>query len=162
MLAFAFCSVYVNKAISCTLLFDRARLVFAGSFFVLLAICYDMAMTSLDIENGDLLVRVEGADKLCALKSHLTIPLAHISDCRYDPESARTWYHGLKLPGTAIPGVITAGTFYKSGQMVFWDVHHTDKTVIIDLHDENYKQLIVEVADPMVAVALITDAIKAL
>ena len=71
------------------------------------------------------------------------------------PSIARGWWHGLRIPGTNIPGVITAGTFYQDGKRVFWDVHNPDNTVVIDLHDERYNQLIVEVADPSAAVGLI-------
>jgi hypothetical protein len=55
--------------------------------------------------------------------------------------------------------VITAGTFYQDGKRIFWDVHHPEKTIVIELHDENYNQLIVEVEDPATAVKLIQDAL---
>ena len=40
------------------------------------------------------------------------------------------------MPGTNIPGVLTAGTFYQHGKRVFWDVHNPDNTVVIELKDE--------------------------
>ena len=49
---------------------------------------------------------VEGWDKFWALRSQLEIPPAHIRGVRVDPESARGWWHGLKLAGTGIPGVV--------------------------------------------------------
>ena len=109
-------------------------------------------MVSLAIVDGKLTLHVEGMDELWALKSTLQIPLAHISAVRTDPEAARGWFHGLRLPGTNLPGVITAGTFFYHGQRVFWDVHHPEKTIVIDLRHEKYQQLIVEVADPSAAV----------
>jgi len=69
------------------------------------------------------------------------------------------WYHGIRMPGTNVPGVITAGTFYQDGKRVFWDVHHPEKTINIDLHDERYNELVVEVADPDAAVKLIQNAL---
>jgi hypothetical protein len=57
-----------------------------------------------------------------AFKSSLEIPLAHISEIRADPAIAHGWWHGLRMPGTKIPGVLTAGTFYQDGKRVFWDV----------------------------------------
>ena len=57
---------------------------------------------------------VEGWDKFWALRSQLEIPPAHIRGVRVDPESARGWWHGLKLAGTGIPGVLTAGTQRRS------------------------------------------------
>ena len=47
-----------------------------------------------------------------------------------------------------MPGVIIAGTYYKQGQRVFWDVKGPKKAIVIDLADKRYNQLIVEVEDP--------------
>ncbi len=103
-------------------------------------------------------VACRGRGQDLSLKSTLEIPLEHIAGIRADPEVARGWFHGLKMPGTNIPGVITAGTFYQHGQRVFWDVHHPDQTVVIELHDERYNELIVEVADPAAAVEMVRGA----
>jgi len=112
-------------------------------------------MVELSISGGNLLLQVQGADRLWALKSSLEIPLQHIAGIRADPSIAHGWWHGFKLAGSNIPGVITAGTFYQHGQQVFWDVHNPDNTVVIELRDERYSQLIVEVADPVTTVALV-------
>jgi len=80
-------------------------------------------VVDLSIVEGKLTLHVRGADKLWAFKSSLEIPLVHIAGVRADPEAARGWYHGIRLPGTNVPGVITAGTFYQDGKRVFWDVH---------------------------------------
>ncbi len=116
-------------------------------------------MVDLSISGGNLLVNVRGADKLWAFKSSLEIPLQHVAGIRADPSIARGWWHGWRIPGTNIPGVITAGTFYQDGKRVFWDIHNPDNTVVIELRDERYNQLVVEVADPNVAVALIQAAL---
>jgi hypothetical protein len=42
---------------------------------------------------------------------------------------------------------------------VFWDVHNPEKTIVIDLHDERYNELVVEVDDPDAAVKLIQNAL---
>jgi hypothetical protein len=116
-------------------------------------------MVELSVTEGKLTVHVRGADKLWAFKSTLEIPLAHIAGVRADPEVARSWWHGIRLPGTNLPGVITAGTFYQDGKKVFWDVHHPEKTIVIDLHDERFNQLVIEVADPQAAIDLIQSAL---
>ncbi len=115
-------------------------------------------MVDLSVSEGKLVLHVEGADKIFALKSTLEIPLQHIAGIRADPEVARGWWHGFRMPGTQIPGVITAGTFYQHGQKVFWDVHDPEKTVVIELRDERYNELIVEVADPQAAVEMVRGA----
>jgi hypothetical protein len=112
-------------------------------------------MVDLSVSDGKLVLRVQGADKLWAFKSSLEIPLQHVAGIRADPSIAHGWWHGFRVPGTNIPGVLTAGTFYQDGQRVFWDVHNPDNTVVIDLHDERYNELVVEVADPNGAVELL-------
>ncbi len=104
-------------------------------------------MVDITFSEGKLILEVRGADKLWALKSSLEIPLEHIAGIRTDTEIAKGWWHGLRMPGTHIPGVITAGTFYQDGNRIFWDVHHPERVVVLDLKDERYQQLIVEVAD---------------
>jgi hypothetical protein len=112
-------------------------------------------MVDLEVKEGNLVLHVRGADKFWALKSELQIPLQHIAGVRADPTIARGWWHGFKLAGADIPGVLHAGTFYQHGKRIFWDVHHPDDTIVIDLHDERYGELIVEVADPAAAVETI-------
>jgi hypothetical protein len=112
-------------------------------------------MVDLSEADGKLILRVRGADKLWALKSSLEIPLRHISGARADKSVAHGWYHGIRMPGTNIPGVLTGGTFYQHGQRVFWDVHNPENTIVIELRDERYHELIVEVSDPQAAVDMI-------
>jgi len=116
-------------------------------------------MVELSITGGNLVLHVKGADKLWAFKSSLEISLAHVVAIRADPAIARGWWHGLRMPGTSVPGVITAGTFYQDGKRVFWDVHNPENTVVIELKDERYNQLIVEVAEPAAAVALVKSTV---
>lgn len=116
-------------------------------------------MVDLSVADGKMVLQVRGADQLWAFKSSLEIPLAHIAAIRADPAIAHGWWHGIRMPGTNIPGVLTAGTFYQHGQRVFWDVHNPDNTVVIELKDERYNELIVEVADPQAAVELVKAAL---
>jgi hypothetical protein len=63
------------------------------------------------------------------------------------------------MPGTNVSGVLTAGTFYQDGKRVFWDVHNPANTVVIELKDERYNELIVEVADQKATVELVKSAL---
>jgi hypothetical protein len=116
-------------------------------------------VVDLSIAEGNLTLHVRGADKLWAFKSTLEIPLVHITGVRADSEIARGWFHGIRMPGTNVPGVITAGTFYQDGKRVFWDVQHPEKTIVIELRYERYNELVVEVDDPDAAVRLIQSAL---
>lgn len=118
-------------------------------------------MVDLSIFEDKLVLNVRGADKLWALKSSLEIPLQHVVSVRADAEIAKGWYHGIRFPGSNVPGVLTAGTFYQDGKRVFWDVHHPENTIVIELRDERYNELIVEVADVKAAVEMIKGKIAA-
>jgi hypothetical protein len=113
-------------------------------------------MTEVEIADGKLMVRVVGWDKVWSLKSYLEIPLQHVAGAHVTSEHVR----GIKAPGSYIPGVITAGTFHLDGDKIFWDVHNPAKAIAIDLRHDRYARLIIEVADPAAAIALIQQAIK--
>ena len=105
-------------------------------------------MVTVTFVDDMLHLEVQGLDKLWAFKSQLNIPLQHIKAVRVDPDEASGWWHGIKLPGINVPGLIVAGTFYQHGRRVFWDIHDPAKTVIIELHDDRYDELIIQVEDP--------------
>jgi hypothetical protein len=116
-------------------------------------------MVQVSLHGDRVRFEVERWDKLWALRSQLEIPLAHIRAVRADPEPARGWWHGLRLAGTQIPGLLTAGSFYQSGGFVFYDVHDPERTVVIELDHEHYQRLVIEVASPAEVVATIRSAI---
>ena len=116
-------------------------------------------MVDLTVAEGKLVLHLRGADKLWALKSSLEIPLEHIAAIRVDAAMTHSWWHGIKMFGINIPGVLTAGTFYLDAKRVFWDVHNPDNTVVIELLDERYSELIVEVADPNAVVEFVKAAL---
>jgi hypothetical protein len=113
-----------------------------------------------EIAKDALIVHVQGTDQLWALKSRLEIPLSHVVGAEADPEAALGWWRGIRAPGTYVPGVIAAGTFYQEGEKVFWDVHDPEKTVVTRLRDENYSRLVVEVEDPSSTLEAIKEALS--
>lgn len=114
-------------------------------------------MAKIDIEGDDLVVTIEGLDKLWALKSRLTIPLANVRGATADPGIAKE-PKGIRAPGAHVPGVIVAGTFHRDGERVFWDIHDPAKAVVIELADERYARLVIGVEDPRAAVTLIENS----
>jgi hypothetical protein len=116
-------------------------------------------VVELTISEDKLILHVKGADRLWAFKSTLEIPLRHISSVRPDPALARRWWKGIRMPGTYVPGLIAAGTFYQDGKRIFWDVHDPDRAIVIVLHDERYNELVVEVAETASALKLVRDAL---
>ncbi len=104
---------------------------------------------------GDMVIfEVVGLHKLWAFKSRLEIPRAHIRSVRRDPGAAQGW-KGWRAPGTCIPGLITAGTYFLEGSRIFWDVCNPEKAIVVDLEDETYHQLVIEVEDVDAAISLL-------
>ena len=115
-------------------------------------------MVTVSFDHDDVVFSVQGLHKVWAFKSSLTIPRSHISGVRIDADIANN-LSGFRALGTAVPWLIKAGTFYLNGtpglKPTFVDVVHADHVVVIDLHDEEYQQLIIEVADPAAVLALL-------
>ena len=112
-------------------------------------------MVTISKQEDSFIFNVNGMHKLWALKSQLTIPFDNILNAHQDVESIKGW-HGWRLPGTSIPSIITAGTFYKDGSKIFWDVSNIENCIIVDLKDEDYKQLVIEVENPAEAIDILT------
>src|SRR5262249_10172155 len=76
-------------------------------------------MATVTIEGADLVVRIEGWDRVLALKSELRVPLSHVRGVQARPADAAArlgrLFAGFKA-GTSIPGVIRAGTFWVPGE----------------------------------------------
>jgi hypothetical protein len=117
-------------------------------------------MINITVQDHALAVDMQGADKLWALRSHIDIPLANITGIRRDPEMARRWWAGVRAPGTHLPGVLKAGTFHQNGRRVFFDVRDPDNTVIVDLRDEHFDQLVLEVDDPDAVVNAVESSLR--
>ena len=118
-------------------------------------------MARVSIDGDALRVDVEGLDRVWSLKSQLMVPLKHVRGATADPGIAAE-PKGWRLPGTHLPGVIVAGTFYRDGERIFWDVHDGSHAVVIELKDENYARLVVEVQNPPATVDLVENALASL
>ncbi|GLY47765.1 hypothetical protein [Lentzea sp. NBRC 102530] len=116
-------------------------------------------MAVVSVQGQDLVVEMEGLDKLWALKSRLTIPLENVRGATVDPGIVGE-PKGIRAPGTHLPKVITAGTFHHEGEKVFWAVRDAQKAVVVELADENYTRLVVEVDDPRAVVAMVEKATR--
>lgn len=105
-------------------------------------------MVSVSIQGAKGIFEMEGLDKVWALKSRIEVDLDNIIDVYRDPEIARSWWQGWRIPGTHIPGLIIAGTFYKNGERIFWDVHKAANAIVVELENEAYDRLVIETDDP--------------
>lgn len=117
-------------------------------------------MAEIEITPTSLIVHIRGADRFFAFKSQLEVPLEHIAGVDASVPEARDIWHGWRMLGTELPGVITAGSFIHHGEWAFWDVHDPEKAIAIHLHDEHYAKLVIGVDNPVATAQAISNSIK--
>jgi hypothetical protein len=111
-------------------------------------------MARVTVENGELRVELAGLHKIWALRNTITVPLIHVRGATADNNIVGE-YKGVRAPGTHIPGFLAAGTFHKDGAKIFWDVRDATRAVVIELRDESFARLVLEVENPKATVDLI-------
>jgi hypothetical protein len=117
-------------------------------------------MVSISVDDGTATFDVLGLHRLWALRRRVRVPLSHIASVRADPTVSTRWGRGIRFPGTHVPGLIKAGTYYQGGKRLFWDVVHPAQAIVIELRGDRFDELVVEVADPGAAVAQLQTAIE--
>lgn len=111
-------------------------------------------MVELTLRDDALVVEVLGWHRLWALRRRVEVPIAAIRAVRrLPPDAIDAWWLGWRVPGTHLPGVIVAGTFYRGGERHFWDVSAPARGLELELDGARYDRLFVEVADPDAALA---------
>ena len=118
--------------------------------------------TSVTLTADALVIKPIGLDKLWSFTRQLTIPLQHVRGATLDPHAAAE-PKGLRHPGLAVPGK-WAGTFTKDGDTCFWNVSSRraghQRTVVIQLDQQEYQRLYLTVADPRGTVDAINAALR--
>ncbi|NJO73737.1 MAG: hypothetical protein HC833_08235 [Leptolyngbyaceae cyanobacterium RM1_406_9] len=97
---------------------------------------------NLQIEGDRLKINLSFLEKLLTLQFNNTfeIPLEHIERVSTEKPSAS----GLKyrMPGTEIPGLIAAGTYYSDRGREFWYVTGDRHYLLLDLKEEFYQKIV--------------------
>jgi len=108
-------------------------------------------MARILIEDGQLVVRLTGLEPLLALRRTIRVPLAHVAAVMARPPEAavppaRQGYTYRR--GTSLPGLGSAGAFLRPGEgWSFFLVFDPARTIAVDLVDEPYARLVVQVGD---------------
>jgi hypothetical protein len=108
--------------------------------------------------DDQLMVRPVGLVRLWALSKGHDCPVTNITDVGVSPRKGLV--KGWKVPGTHLPGIMTAGTFRSHGEKDLWMVGRAKEVLVIELHDQPYRHLIVQVEDPHAAVEALRAAMN--
>jgi len=114
-----------------------------------------------DIDGERLIVTMHGFDVVWTFRRRVVVPLAHVKGARIDPHVERRgpWL-GAGQTVALLDYAVAAGPMLVHGRHEFWDVHHPDSCVTIDLEDEPFERLVIEVEDPPATVEAVTAALE--
>ena len=104
-------------------------------------------MAQVKIEDGRLVVVVDGLARLLTSRKQVAVALAHITAVEARAEPPRSLLEHLKhmtQAGTHIPGIMQLGTFVAEDGLVFYAVGSGQRAVVIELEQEKFRRLIVE------------------
>jgi hypothetical protein len=97
----------------------------------------------LNIHNNRLKITFSATEKILSLKDSFAIPLEHIA--AITTAAPRTGWSDVRAPGTYLPGIIKAGTYYTRRGKEFWYVRRKKGYLILELKNEPYKRVILSI-----------------
>ncbi len=94
------------------------------------------------LDKGQLIIILEWYEKIWAFKfDDFIIPLTNITNV--STTRPKTSWKELRAPGTFVPYLIKAGTYYSQEGKKFWYATQDSNYLVIDLKNESYKQIII-------------------
>jgi hypothetical protein len=108
-------------------------------------------VANLVITDDTLTVQMSRAEKAEALHRDLTMPRSAVTGVRVVADGLAE-VHGLKMPGTGIPGVIMAGTWISRQGSTFAVCHGRGPAIVIELTGQHVDRIVMTVDNPEEAV----------
>jgi hypothetical protein len=99
------------------------------------------------IEGGELVVLIEGLERLLCPRWRVAVPLRHITDAQarpLAPHGLLEHLRGLMQSGTHVPGIMRVGTFADKDGLVFYAVRDGRRAVSVELEGERLRRLVLE------------------
>src|SRR6218665_1149580 len=101
-------------------------------------------MVTINTTEDQLIFKINGWHQFWSFENKIRVSKDNIVSAFQSGEEFTFWI-GWRMPGTSIPGIITAGTYLKKGKRNFWDVMNKKNTIIVQLKDSYFNRLIIEV-----------------
>ncbi len=120
-----------------------------------------MGSCAVDVTADEVVVGLGASMKVWALSRGPRIALRDVTEAaavrRQDIERKAR----IRVAGTALPGVVSAGRFWRRGWWEFWAVRRADPLLVIRCGpDARYDRVVLETADPAADAARITAALS--
>ncbi len=100
-------------------------------------------MVTIETHDGNVKLKVIGLHRIWALKRELTFAKENIIQIKIANKALRP--APIRMPGTYIPKLIAAGTYYGKKRKEFWDIDFKKEAIEIDLKNEKYTKIVVNV-----------------
>jgi hypothetical protein len=104
-------------------------------------------MAEVVVDPRSVTVVLSAAEKLESIHGDLSLPRSAVRAARA-VEDGMAEIHGLRAPGTGVPGLIRAGTFRDKGVRTFAVCHRHRPAVVLELDGELFDRVVVTVDDP--------------
>jgi hypothetical protein len=104
-------------------------------------------MANLIIDDDTVVVSLSAMEKVEALHADVTVPRSAVTRTRIVPDGMAE-VHGVRAPGTGLPGVIMVGVWRSETGATFAACHGRGPAIVIDLDGAQFDRLVVTVGDP--------------
>lgn len=101
------------------------------------------------ISDESLEIVLEGREKVWALKRRIIVPVETVINVEWVSSTVNTWrLSGLRAPGTGVPGVFYAGSFYRKSGWEFWYLRvRQPGHIVITTNLKRYRVLRISVSE---------------
>lgn len=104
---------------------------------------------------------LSGLEKVEGVHGDIRLPLSAVHGVEV-VDRPLDLIHGLKMPGTGIPGMTAVGTWISPDGKTFAAEHHANRGIVVHLEGQTYQQLIVGSDDPEAVAERLQSAIRGL
>jgi hypothetical protein len=111
------------------------------------------------IEGDEVVLEIHGVDEILSIKRSIHIPLKHIVSVSTE-DIPWNVFKAMKVAGADIPHVVKDGLFLSKEGMIFFEMHHPESCITINLDHERYKKVVFEVEDKESAAMMIENALS--
>jgi hypothetical protein len=112
-------------------------------------------MPELLIEDESVTVLLSFAEKVESIHGHVTVPRSALIGARVVADGMRE-VHGIRAPGTEVPGRIKIGTFRDASGTTFAVCHGHAPAVVLELTGTSFDRIVATVDDPEQVVQILS------
>jgi hypothetical protein len=102
------------------------------------------------LEDGHLLVKLTGWDRVLSIRRQLKVPLSAITgvEAKSREEIQRLPGRWLRLPGTYVPSMVHHGSYGRRPNRDFWALFRQERVLVIRIDEWDYQRIVLGMDDP--------------